>query len=275
MLEKVDLNKIVTDEEYRAKIDSLKEQLTALDGPVKEKKLPVIVIFEGWSGAGKGSMIQKLILNFDPRWFSVVNTLPPTEVDKREPMMWRHWQTIPAAGQWSIMDCSWYQEISVMRVENKIDEITNLRHMNEINSFEHGLTENGYVIIKFFLHISKKEMKERMDKLEEKKSTRWRVTDKDRLMIENYKKYYAAFDSMLEYTNRPYAPWHLVSGTDSHTAILEVFQTVVDEVTKALKLKDDRDRDAANLSAVIDPGQYNFVTMPELKDVDMDKKLSE
>ena len=78
MLEKVDLNKIVTDEEYRAKIDSLKEQLTALDGPVKEKKLPVIVIFEGWSGAGKGSMIQKLILNFDPRWFSVVNTLPPT-----------------------------------------------------------------------------------------------------------------------------------------------------------------------------------------------------
>ena len=144
--------------------------------------------------------------------------------------------------------------------------------MNEINSFEHGLTENGYVIIKFFLHISKKEMKERMDKLEEKKSTRWRVTDKDRLMIENYKKYYAAFDSMLEYTNRPYAPWHLVSGTDSHTAILEVFQTVVDEVTKALKLKDERDRNAANLSAVIDPGQYNFITMPALKDVDMDKK---
>ena len=101
------------------------------------------------------------------------------------------------------------------------------------------------------------------------------MTDKDRLMIDHYTQAYAPFDSMLAYTNRPYAPWHLVSGTDSHTAILEVFQTVVDEVTKALKLKDERDRDAANLSAVIDPGQYNFVTMPELKDVDMDKKLSE
>ena len=275
MLEKVDLNRKVSDEEYRARIDTLREQLTALDGPVKEKKLPVIVLFEGWSGAGKGSAIQKLILNFDPRWFSVVNTQPPTEVDKREPMMWRYWRTIPAAGQWSIMDCSWYQEISVMRVENDIDEITNLRHMNEINSFEHGLTENGYVIIKFFLHISKKEIKERMDKLEEKKSTRWRVTDKDRMMIDNYKKYYAAFDSMLEYTNRPYAPWHVISGTDAHTAWLEIFQTVVDQVTKALKLKDDRDRDAANLSAVIDPGQYNFVSLPELKDVDMDKTLTE
>ena len=112
MLEKVDLKRKVSEEEYRAKIGALKEKLTGLDAPVKEKKLPVIVLFEGWSGAGKGSVIQKLILNFDPRWFSVVNMLPPTEEDKREPMMWRHWKTIPAAGQWSIMDQSWYQEIS-------------------------------------------------------------------------------------------------------------------------------------------------------------------
>ena len=144
MLEKVDLKRKVSEEEYRAKIGALKEKLTGLDAPVKEKKLPVIVLFEGWSGAGKGSVIQKLILNFDPRWFSVVNMLPPTEEDKREPMMWRHWKTIPAAGQWSIMDQSWYQEISVMRVENEVDEITNLRHVNEINSFEKGLVDNGY-----------------------------------------------------------------------------------------------------------------------------------
>ena len=73
MLEKVDLNRKVSDEEYRARIDTLKEQLTALDGPVKEKKLPVIVLFEGWSGAGKGSAIQKLILNFDPCSRTVVH----------------------------------------------------------------------------------------------------------------------------------------------------------------------------------------------------------
>ena len=275
MLEKVDLKRKVSEEEYRAKIGALKEKLTGLDAPVKEKKLPVIVLFEGWSGAGKGSVIQKLILNFDPRWFSVVNMLPPTEEDKREPMMWRHWKTIPAAGQWSIMDQSWYQEISVMRVENEVDEITNLRHVNEINSFEKGLVDNGYVIIKFFLHISKKEMRKRQEKLSRKKSTQWRVTEKDRRMLHEYKTYYQAFDSMLESTNRPYAQWHVISGSDKETAILEIFQIMIDEVTKALKLKEERDRSASSLSAVIDPGQYNFVSMPLLKDVDMNKFLEE
>ena len=162
-----------------------------------------------------------------------------------------------------------------MRVENEVDEITNLRHVNEINSFEKGLVDNGYVIIKFFLHISKKEMRKRQEKLSRKKSTQWRVTEKDRRMLHEYKTYYQAFDSMLESTNRPYAQWHVISGSDKETAILEIFQIMIDEVTKALKLKEERDRSASSLSAVIDPGQYNFVSMPLLKDVDMNKSLEE
>lgn len=274
MLEKVNLNETISDEDYEAKIEPLKAQLTALDAPVKDKKLPVIVLFEGWSGAGKGSIIQKLIRNFDPRWFTVVNTQRPTEVDRREPMMWRHWLTIPEAGQWSIMDRSWYQEVSVMRIRDQIDELTNLRHMNEINSFERGLVNNGYLIIKFFIHISKKEIRKRLDKLEDKKSTAWRVNDDDRRQVKRYDEYAQVFDSMLEYTNTQAAPWHVISGTDRHTAVIDVFQTVIDEVTKALALKDERDRDAANLSAIINPGQYNFIKMPKLADVDLAKSLT-
>ena len=159
MLEKVDLERKVSKREYKNAVKTLKEQLTALDGPMKEADLPVIIIFEGWPGAGKGSLIQKLIQNFDPRWYRVVNTQPPTDVDLREPMMWRHWTTIPENGKITIMNRSWYQEVSTMRVDNHIDELTNLRHMNEINSFEHGLVENGYLIVKFFIHITQNEMK--------------------------------------------------------------------------------------------------------------------
>lgn len=274
MLEKTDLTRKITREEYKEQIGPLKEQLTALDGPVKAKKLPVIVLFEGWSGAGKGSIIQKLILNFDPRWFSVFTTLPPTEVDKREPMMWRHWKTIPASGQWSILDQSWYQEVSVMRVEEDIDELTNVRHMNEIISFERGLVNNGYVLIKFFIHISKKEMKKRLNKLMDDSSTEWRVNKQDLKQIKEYDKYYKAFDSMLEYTKSPSAPWYVISGTDKRQARLDVFRIVIDEVQKALALKDERDAQAATVSAVINPGQYNFLPMPKLADVDMDKSLT-
>ena len=98
MLEKVDFKKKMAKEEFKEKIGALRAKLSALDGPIQENSLPVIILIEGWEGAGKGSMISKLILNFDPRWFTMVNTQPPTLSELREPMMWRHWLTIPEAG---------------------------------------------------------------------------------------------------------------------------------------------------------------------------------
>ena len=120
MLEKVDLKRKVSKAEYKKEAASLKEQLTALDAPIKAAKLPVIILFEGWSAAGKGSLIQKLILNFDPRWFTVVNMQAPTPTELRYPLMWRHRNTIPKVGQMSIMDSSWYQEVSTLRVEQHV-----------------------------------------------------------------------------------------------------------------------------------------------------------
>ena len=106
MLEKVDLKAKLDKDEYKKKTAPLKEKLRSLDGPIKSAGLPVIILFEGWEGAGKGHIISKLILNFDPRWFTMVNTLPPTPQELREPMMWRHWLTIPENGTMSVMDRS-------------------------------------------------------------------------------------------------------------------------------------------------------------------------
>ena len=275
MLEKVDLERKVSKREYKNAVKTLKEQLTALDGPMKEADLPVIIIFEGWPGAGKGSLIQKLIQNFDPRWYRVVNTQPPTDVDLREPMMWRHWATIPENGKITIMNRSWYQEVSTMRVDNHIDELTNLRHMNEINSFEHGLVENGYLIVKFFIHITQDEMKKRQDALLADKNTAWRVSETDRKRLKDFDKYVTVTDSMLEYTNLPFAPWHVISGMDQEACTLDVFSIVVDSVQTALKLRADRNRLAKESRAVIQPGQYRFVEMPLLADIDLDKSLTD
>ena len=275
MLEKVDLKRKVSKAEYKKEAASLKEQLTALDAPIKAAKLPVIILFEGWSAAGKGSLIQKLILNFDPRWFTVVNMQAPTPTELRYPLMWRHWNTIPKVGQMSIMDSSWYQEVSTLRVEHHVSELVNLRHMNEINSFERGLCNNGYLIIKFFIHISKKEMKKRLDALSADKDTAWRVSDADRAQLKNYDQYAECMDSMLEYTNTPEAVWHVISGTDAEAATLDVFSAVVESVQTALKLKADKDELSGYSSSIIQPGQYHFRKMPLLKDVDLDKSLSE
>ena len=275
MLEKCDLKRKVSKKDYKETVGALKEKLTALDGPMKEADLPVIIIFEGWPCAGKGSLIRKLIQNFDPRWYSVVNTQPPTEVDRREPMMWRHWSTIPENGQISVMNRSWYQEVSTMRVDNNIDELTNLRHMNEIISFEHGLVDNGYLIIKFFIHITKKELKKRQDELLADKNTAWRVSETDRKRLKGYDDYVKVTSSMLEYTNLPFAPWNVISGMDQEACTLDVFNIVIDSVQTALKLREDRNRLAKESRAVIQPGQYSFVSMPLLSEIDLDKSLSD
>ena len=119
------------------------------------------------------------------------------------------------------MDRSWYQEISVLRLEDDVDDVTNLRRMNDINTFERQLADNGYLILKFFLHISQKEQRERLENLANSKNTEWRVTQQDWKRNKQYDRYYRVFDEMLEYTNTTYAPWHVVARTDRLHAELE------------------------------------------------------
>ena len=274
MLDRADLKQTVSKEEFKQRVKPLREALTALDGPMKAAGLPVVILFEGWDAAGKGSAIQRLILNFDPRWFTVVNTQPPTELERRRPTMWRHWLTLPQAGQMSILDGSWYQDVSVLRIEEEIDEMTNLRRMNEINAFERNLTDNGYLIVKCFLHITHKEQKERLAKLDAGRDTEWRVTPDDWRRCRQYDKYYAAYDRMLDYTNTPYAPWHVVSGMSEEVRTLGTFEAVLGDVRAALEKRGGAKKPAAQ-PAPIDPGDYRFLTMPKLADIDLSKELSE
>ena len=85
MLEKVNLKASITKEEYKKEASTLKEELSSLQQLVKQNKLPVIIVFEGWGSAGKGSQIANLILNFDPRGSKVYSNIAPTELEKREP----------------------------------------------------------------------------------------------------------------------------------------------------------------------------------------------
>ena len=203
MLDSVNMKSTVTKEEFKKQAKKLEKELETLPQHIKEAKIPVIILFEGWGAAGKGSIISDLIINFDPRGFKVVSTAAPTENDKRHPPMWRHWQNLPEQGLMSILDRSWYQDVSIARVEEDLPDAENLHRMNSINIFERQLTDNGYLVLKFFLHISQKEQKARFEKLESDKNTAWRVTEKDWWRNKHYNLYYRTLDEMLEYTNTP------------------------------------------------------------------------
>lgn len=272
MLESVDLKQSVSREKFKMAAKGLREQLSALQQPVRQGKLPVIILFEGWGAAGKGGLISNLILNFDPRGFKVYSIMPPTAEERREPVLWRYWQKIPKQGQIAVFDRSWYMDVSTARLEEDIPPEENERRMNDINRFEKLLTDAGYLVIKFFVHLSRKTQKERFEKLEEDKNTRWRVTEQDWKRSRQYDRYYAAFDEMLGYTNTTYAPWHLLSGTDGKAAALEVFRTVIDRVSAALKSEAGEE---AGADAAIVPGAFHFLPAPKLSELSLTHTLDQ
>ncbi|QAT50573.1 polyphosphate:AMP phosphotransferase [Caproiciproducens sp. NJN-50] len=271
MLEKIDLKKSVSREEYKARSKKLRERLSILQQQVRKKKLPVIVLFEGWGAAGKGELISDLILNLDPRWCRVHSVTRPTELERRKPVLWRYWNFIPKAGDFSVLDRSWYMDVSTARLEEDMSAEELTRRLNSINTLERELTDAGYLIIKFFVHISRKEQKERFEKLAKDRNTQWRVTEQDWKRNRQYEKYCESFNEMIGYTNTAAVPWHLLSGMNRRAAALDVFETVIARVTEAL----NPGPEARAAEGPIRPGSYPFLTMPKLSEVSLDRTMDE
>ena len=231
------LKRLETAEEgvdYKAKAKELQDKLSALQIKMKEKKLPAIIVFEGWGASGKGTLIAGTIKLLDPRFFKVTSTLPANEAERRYPLMKRFFEGIPEYGKLSVMDRSWYRELAAARIEQGISKKEYERRVGSVNTFERQLTDDGYVIIKLFLHISKEEQKKRFDKLAESGSTKWRVTDRDRYQNKHYDEYLEQFEDMLEKTDTAYAPWNVIDAEDKQYARYRLFEILTENLEAAL-----------------------------------------
>lgn len=241
----------------------LRQKLSELQLKIREKKLPVIIIFEGWSASGKGSLIGDLIKHLDPRFFKVYSTLPADSAQMCYPMMKRFWANIPEYGKMAVMDRSWYQELAVACMEEDISDKEYARRVKTVNEFERQLRNDGYLIIKFFLQISKEEQKRRFDKLRESSETKWRVTERDKKRHKLYDEYYKAFDDMLTRTDTPQAHWTVIDTTDKTFAKYQMFSTVANRITSAL--------DSPKVTFTSDK-QYKLLPMPKLSDISLENK---
>jgi polyphosphate kinase 2 (PPK2 family) len=234
MLEKINLSKKLNKAEYKQLIDPLEIKLGALQRAAKDKNVPVIIVFEGWGAAGKGTMINKLILSLDPRGYVVHTTIAPNEEERLRPFLWRFWQRLPERGRMAIFDRSWYRRVLVGRVDKTVKKRDWQAGYGQIKSFERQLTDDGAVIIKFFLHISKKEQKKRFERLEHDSATAWRVTKADWRHNKQYPAYVSAIEEMLAKTDSDFAPWTIVEAHDRRFATVKIFQRVVDMIETKL-----------------------------------------
>ncbi len=224
MLEKIDLGKKITKEDYRDTMEKLEPETGALQRECKELGIPVIILFEGWGASGKGTLINRFIRSLDPRGFKVYTTQEPSEDEAMHPFEWRFWTKTPAKGRIHIFDRSWYDRTLREGRRNTFDEI---------NDFEKQLTDDGTLIIKFFLHISKDEQKKRFKKLEAEKATQWRVTQSDWKQNKNYNAFLEAYDELLIKTDMENAPWTVVEATDHEYAAAKIIKTAADMMRAA------------------------------------------
>ncbi len=259
MLEKVDLSKKLSKEEYKEKMSHLETRIGQLQRECKALKIPIMIVFEGFGAAGKGLQIGRLIQSMDPRGFHVFPIKNETEEERMHPFLWRFWTKTPEKGRIAIYDGSWYRRALIDRFEKRTKEKELPEAFHSINSFEKQLTDDGTVIIKLFLDISRKEQKKRFEKLQKNKETAWRVTQGDLERNAKYNEYAAMMEDMLFKTDTDYAPWTIIEATDRRFATVKIYTTVIkamaDQIEKLARQKkkvtaDQETEDHMNVSEV-------------------------
>ncbi len=233
-LNEVDLTLALPDKAYKKVRKAQMARLLELEQIVYQREVPVILLFEGWDAAGKGTTIRRVTEKLDARGFKVLPTQAPRTHERQRPWLWRFWMNIPRHGQIAIFDRSWYGRVLIERVEGLTPIPEWIRSYEAINSFERTLAADGTIFVKCWLHISKAEQLRRFLLLAHKPETAWQVTAEDWAHHRKYDEYLAAVEDMLENTDTSVAPWSVIPATDPNYRTFAVFRTLIAQLEKAL-----------------------------------------
>jgi polyphosphate kinase 2 (PPK2 family) len=235
MLETLDLKKQLSKKVYSARMKELQDRLRRLQYAAQEAELPIVVCLEGWDCAGKGQVIKKLTEKLDPRLFRIHPGRPPSPLEQRYHFLWRYQVVLPNDGEMAVFDHSWYGRVLVERCDKLTKKKLWREAYHQINEFERWLIDDGQVLIKFWLHISKKEQRQRFKDTLKDPLMRWKITKEYLRHHGQYNKWVQAVEEMLAKTNPPEAPWTLVEANDMRWARVKLFETLVHRIEAALE----------------------------------------
>ena len=235
MLEIVDLKKKLEPASYRRIFPRLQERLRVLQYAARDAEIPTVIALEGWDGSGRGNIIKHLTGRLDPRLFRVYPGTPPSPLEQRYHWLWRYQLNLPNDGEMALFDHSWYGRVLVERMDKLVKKKLWREAYEQISQFERWLAEDGQVLLKFWLHISRKEQKKRFKEFEKDPKTAYKVTKEYWRHHRQYKKWLVAVEEMLAKTDTPHAPWTIVEADDMRQARVKLFQTLVDRIEKVLE----------------------------------------
>lgn len=233
-LARVDYSASLAENEYDDQLAHLRGRLARQVRSKAFGKLPVVLVFEGHDAAGKGSTIRRITHALDARQFRAVPIGSPSPEEHARPYLWRFWRELPAPGELTIFDRSWYGRVLVERVEGYARPHEWRRAYDEINQFERQLTESGMLVLKFWLAITKDVQLERFRERERSPFKSFKITPEDWRNREKWASYTVAANDMFDLTDTTCAPWHVVSSNDKRHARVSVLEKIVTAIDARL-----------------------------------------
>ncbi len=200
-----------------------------------EQKKSLLVVLQAMDTGGKDGVIRKVFSGTNPQGFKIASFKAPTPQELAQDFLWRVHQQTPPKGYIGIFNRSHYEDVLVVRVENLVPEETWRKRYEQINQFEKLLAENGTHILKFFLHISKEEQKERLQERLDDPTKHWKFSIGDLPVRQKWNSYMQAYSDALTHCNTSYAPWYIVPANKKWYRNYIISKTIV-ETLESMKL---------------------------------------
>jgi len=217
-------------EECRKELMDLQELLYA------ENKRQILIVLQGIDTSGKDGTIRNVFGDVNPQGTHVISFKVPTRHELARDYLWRVHQHTPAKGDIVIFNRSHYEDVLVVRVHNLAPESVWEKRYQHINDFERLLVDEGAVILKFFLHISKQRQAERLLARLDRPNKRWKFNPADLNERKHWENYQHAFETMLSKTSTSWAPWYVVPSDRKWYRNMVVGSVIVDKL-KSLGMK--------------------------------------
>ena len=244
---KIDLSKIESlqvDHDAKDKLKKIRKKISKIQNKMyAHGKYSVLICFQGMDTSGKDSLVREVFKSFNTRGINVHSFKTPTKTELDHDFLWRHYLVLPERGTFGIFNRTHYENVLVTRVHpeyvlgenipsihsvDQLDDAFYHKRMDQIKNFEQHLVDNGTIIFKFFLNISKEEQKNRLLRRIELEEKNWKFSGGDLKERKLWDKYMDCYEDLLNRTSTDDAPWHIIPSDDKRTSRLLVAETILE-----------------------------------------------
>jgi polyphosphate:AMP phosphotransferase len=236
MFRTAELGQKIPKSEFKLREPVLRQELLEVQRDLYQfGAFPVIIVFAGVDGAGKGETVNLLNAWMDPRWIVTRAYDDPSDEERDRPEYWRFWRDLPPKGRIGLFLSAWYSRPLLDRVYDTDSDTVFDERLDRILAFEKALADDGALILKFWMHLSREAQKRRLKKLEKDPLTSWRVTQRDWDHWHIYNRFEAAAERAIMRTSTGSAPWAIVEGENHGYRSLTIGMIVRDEIRKRIE----------------------------------------